>query len=69
MDREIRRKDRALPEDEMLRILEVGQYGILSTVGEAGMACRSVMFTRMARSIFMQQPPDISWTTSAILFR
>lgn len=36
MDREIRRKDRELPEDEMLRILEVGQYGILSTVEETG---------------------------------
>jgi nitroimidazol reductase NimA-like FMN-containing flavoprotein (pyridoxamine 5'-phosphate oxidase superfamily) len=37
MDREMRRKDRALSEDQMLRILADGHYGVLSTVGETGM--------------------------------
>lgn len=36
MDREMRRKDRALSEDEMLRILADAHYGVLSTIGETG---------------------------------
>ncbi len=34
--RPIRRKDRALPPEETLRILEEGSYGVLSTMGEDG---------------------------------
>ena len=36
MFREMRRKDKALTNDEMLEILQTVEYGILSTVGENG---------------------------------
>jgi nitroimidazol reductase NimA-like FMN-containing flavoprotein (pyridoxamine 5'-phosphate oxidase superfamily) len=32
----IRRKDRALSEEEAFKILKAGEYGVLSTVGEDG---------------------------------
>ncbi len=36
MDRAIRRKDRAISEEEARNLLEKGEYGILSTVGKEG---------------------------------
>lgn len=36
MDHEMRRKDRMLPEQEALKLLGQGEYGILSTVGPDG---------------------------------
>lgn len=35
--REIRRKDRAMPEEDMRTLLEKGEYGVLSTVGPEGL--------------------------------
>jgi nitroimidazol reductase NimA-like FMN-containing flavoprotein (pyridoxamine 5'-phosphate oxidase superfamily) len=36
MEREMRRKDRAISESEALELLGRGQYGVLATVGEEG---------------------------------
>ena len=35
--REMRRKDRAMPEEDARNLLENGEYGVLSTVGEDGL--------------------------------
>ena len=34
--RAIRRKDRTIPEEESIRLLETGEYGVLATVGPDG---------------------------------
>ncbi len=34
--REMRRNDRQVPEDEAIRFLEKGEYGVLSTIGKDG---------------------------------
>lgn len=38
MFKEIRRKDRSIDNEQAVKILEKGQYGVLSTVGENGYA-------------------------------